>query len=62
MLKLIISVAVGPAGEILIAGSHIQVFSAKGDFAEEINAAGKGTYRFGIAFIGPSSREITCIF
>ena len=44
MFKLVISVAVGPAGEILVAGSHIQIFSAKGDFTEEINAEGKGEY------------------
>jgi hypothetical protein len=42
MFQLIISVAVGPAGEILVAGSCIQVFSAKGDFTEEINTEGKG--------------------
>lgn len=44
MFKLIVSVAVGPAGEILVAGSRIQVFSAKGDFTEEINAESKGMY------------------
>lgn len=42
MFKLISSVTVGPAGEILIADSRIQVFSAKGDFSEEIYAEGKG--------------------
>ncbi|XP_011506547.1 PREDICTED: tripartite motif-containing protein 2-like isoform X2 [Ceratosolen solmsi marchali] len=47
MFQLIISVAVGPAGEILVAGSCIQVFSAKGDFTEEINVEGKGKGRYG---------------
>ncbi|XP_046745215.1 tripartite motif-containing protein 2-like isoform X2 [Diprion similis] len=42
--KLISSVTVGPAGEILVADSRIQVFSAKGDFSEEIYAEGKGRY------------------
>ncbi|XP_014210939.1 tripartite motif-containing protein 2-like isoform X2 [Copidosoma floridanum] len=45
--KLIISVAVGPAGEILVAGSHIQVFSAKGDFSDEINTDAKSKGRYG---------------
>ncbi|CAG5089290.1 Similar to TRIM2: Tripartite motif-containing protein 2 (Bos taurus) [Cotesia congregata] len=47
MLKLISSVTVGPAGEILVADSRIQVFSAKGDFSEEINAEGKGKGKYG---------------
>ncbi|XP_008212395.1 tripartite motif-containing 2 protein-like isoform X1 [Nasonia vitripennis] len=47
MFKLIVSVAVGPAGEILVAGSRIQVFSAKGDFTEEINAESKDKGRYG---------------
>ncbi|KAK0160628.1 hypothetical protein PV328_008017 [Microctonus aethiopoides] len=42
MFKLISSVTVGPAGEILVADSRIQVFSAKGDFSEEICVEGKG--------------------
>ena len=42
MLKLIASVSVGPAGEIVVAGSSIHIFSAKGDFSEEINSEGKG--------------------
>ncbi|XP_046745216.1 tripartite motif-containing protein 2-like isoform X3 [Diprion similis] len=45
--KLISSVTVGPAGEILVADSRIQVFSAKGDFSEEIYAEGKGKGRYG---------------
>ncbi|XP_034946165.1 tripartite motif-containing protein 2-like [Chelonus insularis] len=46
MFKLISSVTVGPAGEILVADSKIQVFSAKGDFSEEIypEENGKGKY------------------
>lgn len=47
MFKLISSVTVGPAGEILVADSRIQVFSAKGDFSEEIYAEGKGKGRYG---------------
>lgn len=46
-LKLIISVAVGPDGIILVAGSRILVFSAKGDFSEEIKGDGKGQGRYG---------------
>lgn len=45
--KLINSVTVGPAGEILVADSRIQVFSAKGDFSEEIYAEGKNTGIYG---------------
>lgn len=40
--KLITSVTVGPNGEIIVADSRIQVFSAKGDFSEEIYSEGKG--------------------
>lgn len=42
--KLISSVTVGPDGEILVADSRIQVFSAKGDFSEEIYSEGKGKF------------------
>ncbi|XP_066599669.1 tripartite motif-containing protein 2-like isoform X2 [Prorops nasuta] len=44
--KLISSVTIGPAGEILVADNRIQVFSAKGDFTELISndSKGKGTY------------------
>ncbi|XP_024883325.1 tripartite motif-containing protein 2-like isoform X1 [Temnothorax curvispinosus] len=45
--KLISSVTVGPAGEILVADSRIQVFSAKGDFSEEIYPEGKGKGVYG---------------
>lgn len=45
--KLISSVTVGPAGEILVADSRIQVFSAKGDFSEEIYSEGKGKGTYG---------------
>ncbi|KAG5312051.1 TRIM2 protein, partial [Pseudoatta argentina] len=45
--KLISSVTVGPAGEILVADSRIQVFSAKGDFSEEIYPEGKGKGIYG---------------
>ncbi|XP_058795861.1 tripartite motif-containing protein 2-like isoform X2 [Phymastichus coffea] len=46
-LKLIVSVAIGPIGEILVAGVSVHIFSAKGDFMEEIATEGKGTGRFG---------------
>lgn len=40
--NLISSVTVGPSGEIIVADSRIQVFSAKGDFLEELYPEGKG--------------------
>lgn len=46
MFKLISAVTVGPAGEILLADSRIQVFSAKGDFSEEIYGEGRSTFDF----------------
>lgn len=45
--KLITSVTVGPNGEIVVADSRIQVFSAKGDFSEEIYSEGKGRGTYG---------------
>ncbi|XP_012249825.1 tripartite motif-containing protein 2-like isoform X3 [Bombus impatiens] len=45
--KLITSVTVGPSGEIVVADSRIQVFSAKGDFSEEIYSEGKGRGTYG---------------
>ncbi|GLH15925.1 Tripartite motif-containing protein 2-like Protein, partial [Gryllus bimaculatus] len=45
--NLISSVTVGPGGEIVVADSRIQVFSAKGDFMEEIYPEGKGRGRYG---------------
>ncbi|XP_044731822.1 tripartite motif-containing protein 2-like isoform X2 [Chrysoperla carnea] len=45
--NLISSVTVGLGGEILVADSRIQVFSAKGDFTEEIFSEGKGKGRYG---------------
>ncbi|XP_006613652.1 tripartite motif-containing protein 2-like isoform X1 [Apis dorsata] len=45
--KLITSVTVGPNGEIIVADSRIQVFSAKGDFSEEIYLEGKGKGTYG---------------
>lgn len=45
--KLITSVTVGTDGEILVADSKIQVFSAKGDFSEEINADEKSKGKYG---------------
>ncbi|XP_014235662.1 tripartite motif-containing protein 2-like isoform X1 [Trichogramma pretiosum] len=46
MFKLITSVAVGPAGEILVAGESLHVFSAKGDFTEEISTGSKGKGKY----------------
>ncbi|XP_015602366.1 tripartite motif-containing protein 2 isoform X1 [Cephus cinctus] len=56
MFKLISSVTIGPAGEILVADSRIQVFSAKGDFSEEIYAEGKGKGRYGGIAVDPDGR------
>lgn len=39
---MISSVTVGPGGEIVVADSRIQVFSAKGDFLHELFPEGKG--------------------
>ncbi|XP_043282889.1 tripartite motif-containing protein 2-like isoform X3 [Venturia canescens] len=47
MFKLISAVTVGPAGEILLADSRIQVFSAKGDFSEEIYGEGRKKGKYG---------------
>ena len=49
--KLITSVTVGPNGEIVVADSRIQVFSAKGDFSEEIYSEGKGKLQFYVLYI-----------
>lgn len=40
--NLISAVTVGPTGEIVVADSRIQVFSAKGDFMEVLYDEGKG--------------------
>ncbi|XP_063236563.1 tripartite motif-containing protein 3-like [Bacillus rossius redtenbacheri] len=45
--SLISAVTVGPSGEIVVADSRIQVFSAKGDFLQEFFAEGKGKGRYG---------------
>lgn len=45
--NLISSVTVGPGGEIVVADSRIQVFSAKGDFLHELFPEGKGRGRYG---------------
>ncbi|XP_049778139.1 tripartite motif-containing protein 2-like isoform X1 [Schistocerca cancellata] len=45
--NLISSVTVGQSGEIIVADSRIQVFSAKGDFMEELYPEGKGRGRYG---------------
>jgi len=45
--NLISCVTVGPGGEIVVADSRIQIFSAKGDFLQEIFSEGKGKGRYG---------------
>ncbi|XP_049823986.1 tripartite motif-containing protein 3-like isoform X2 [Aethina tumida] len=45
--NIISSVTVGPLGEIVVADSRIQVFSAKGDFMEVLYDEGKGKGRYG---------------
>lgn len=40
--NLISCVTVGPGGEIVVADSRIQIFSAKGDFLQEVFSEGKG--------------------
>ncbi|KAJ8968665.1 hypothetical protein NQ317_009741 [Molorchus minor] len=42
--SLICSVSIGPLGEIIVADSRIQAFSAKGDFMEVVYDEGKGRY------------------
>ncbi|XP_078053205.1 tripartite motif-containing protein 2 isoform X1 [Augochlora pura] len=46
-LKLIRAVTVGRNGEIVVADDHILVFTAKGDFSEEIYSEGKGKGAYG---------------
>uniref|UniRef100_A0A0A9XTU7 Tripartite motif-containing protein 3 n=2 Tax=Lygus hesperus TaxID=30085 RepID=A0A0A9XTU7_LYGHE len=45
--NLISSVTVGSEGQIVVADSRIQVFSAKGDFLQEINPDAKGKGKYG---------------
>lgn len=44
--NLISAVTIGPAGEIVISDSRIQVFSAKGDFREVLYDDVKGEKQF----------------
>lgn len=44
--NLISSVTVGSCGEIFVADSRIQMFSAKGDFTEEVFSIGKGKFKY----------------
>ncbi|XP_050304391.1 tripartite motif-containing protein 3-like isoform X2 [Anthonomus grandis grandis] len=55
---LISAVSVGPTGEILVADSRIQMFSAKGDFMEVIYDEGKGKGRFGGITIDSEGRIV----
>ncbi|XP_054286500.1 tripartite motif-containing protein 3-like isoform X1 [Macrosteles quadrilineatus] len=51
--NLISCVTVGPGGEIVVADSRIQIFSAKGDFLQEIYPEGKGKGRYGGVAVDP---------
>ncbi|CAH0554867.1 unnamed protein product [Brassicogethes aeneus] len=54
--NLISSVTVGPLGEIVVADSRIQVFSAKGDFMEVLYDEGKGKGRYGGIVVDSDSK------
>ncbi|XP_018565603.1 tripartite motif-containing protein 2 isoform X2 [Anoplophora glabripennis] len=54
--SLISSVTVGPLGEIIVADSRIQAFSAKGDFMEVVYDEGRGKGRYGGITIDPDSK------
>ncbi|XP_069683721.1 tripartite motif-containing protein 3-like isoform X1 [Periplaneta americana] len=56
--NLISSVTVGPSGEIIVADSRIQVFSAKGDFLEELYPEGKGRGRYGGVVVDGDDRIV----
>ncbi|XP_076251395.1 tripartite motif-containing protein 2-like isoform X4 [Rhynchophorus ferrugineus] len=55
---LISSVAVGPTGEIFVADSRVQMFSAKGDFMEIVYDEGKGKGRYGGIVVDQDNRII----
>lgn len=59
VFNLISSVAVGPGGEIVVADSKIQVFSAKGDFLRLVYDDGKGKGRYGGIAIDSKNRILT---
>ncbi|XP_063972988.1 tripartite motif-containing protein 2-like isoform X1 [Diachasmimorpha longicaudata] len=56
MFSEISSVTFGLGGEILVADLRIQVFSAKGDFSEEIQAGEKGKGKYGGIVIDPDGK------
>nr|CAD7453141.1 unnamed protein product [Timema tahoe] len=56
--NLISSVTVGPGGEIVVADSRIQVFSAKGDFIQQLFGEGKGKGRYGGVVVDGNNRII----
>ncbi|XP_030755457.1 tripartite motif-containing protein 2-like isoform X3 [Sitophilus oryzae] len=56
--SLISSVAVGSTGEIFVADSRLQMFSAKGDFLEIIYDEGKGKGRYGGIIVDQDNRII----
>ncbi|XP_046405541.1 tripartite motif-containing protein 2-like [Ischnura elegans] len=51
---LISSVAIGPADEIIVSDSRIQVFSSSGEYLREVEAHGRGKY--GAATVDPGGR------
>nr|CAD7568850.1 unnamed protein product [Timema californicum] len=56
--NLISSVTVGHGGEIVVADSRIQVFSAKGDFIQQLFGEGKGKGRYGGVVVDGNNRII----
>nr|CAD7396857.1 unnamed protein product [Timema poppensis] len=56
--NLISSVTVGNGGEIVVADSRIQVFSAKGDFIQQLFGEGKGKGRYGGVVVDGNNRII----
>ncbi|CAH1977055.1 unnamed protein product [Acanthoscelides obtectus] len=56
--SLISSISVGPLGEIVVADSRVQLFSAKGDFMEIIYDEGKGKGRYGGIVVDAENRVL----
>ncbi|KAL1491893.1 hypothetical protein ABEB36_012415 [Hypothenemus hampei] len=56
--SMISSVCVSPTGEILVADSRIQMFSAKGDFMEVLYDEGRGKGRYGGIVIDTEGRIV----
>ncbi|XP_066253109.1 tripartite motif-containing protein 3-like isoform X2 [Euwallacea similis] len=56
--SMISSVSVGPTGEIFIADTRVQMFSAKGDFTEIIYDEGRGKGRYGGIIVDSEGRIV----